>query len=203
MVSSSPFASGDSAVRRLGAIWVSDAMLLLTDLGVDPMGRVFHQVVSRRLGLGRHLGGDRRCGGATDVDPAGPRPGFGSVSNVFVVGSGIDLVMAAAPDAARVAAARRDPSRRRRAERSGDGLVHRRRSRPRAQRRTEDRNGFPRTLYPRSAHGHRADRALTVGWVLGARLEPGRLSMRWPSARWFMCSSPLFAVRTRDPSEFP
>ncbi len=33
-----PFASGDSAVRRLGAIWVSDAMLLLTDLGVDPNG---------------------------------------------------------------------------------------------------------------------------------------------------------------------
>jgi uncharacterized membrane protein YczE len=75
----------------------SDAMLLLAGLGVDPWD-VFQQGLSRRLGLG--VGTWAIIVGAAVLVlwlPLRQRPGFGTLSNVVVIGATIDLVMAVAP----------------------------------------------------------------------------------------------------------
>jgi uncharacterized membrane protein YczE len=76
---------------------VSDSMLLLAGLGLDPWD-VFHQGLSRRFGLG--VGTWAIIVGLLVLllwIPLRQRPGFGTVSNVLVVGAVIDLVMALAP----------------------------------------------------------------------------------------------------------
>jgi uncharacterized membrane protein YczE len=76
---------------------VSDGMLLLAGLGVDPWD-VLQQGLSRRLGLG--VGTWAIIVGATVLllwIPLQQRPGFGTASNVIVVGAVIDLVLALTP----------------------------------------------------------------------------------------------------------
>lgn len=73
---------------------VSDAMLLRAGLGVDPWD-VLHQGLSRRLGLG--VGTWAIIVGAVVMllwIPLRQRPGFGTVSNVIVVGLVIDAGLA-------------------------------------------------------------------------------------------------------------
>jgi len=92
------------ALRRLSQLYaglvlfgVSDGMLLLAGLGVDPWD-VFHQGLSRRLGLG--VGTWAVIVGAAVLVawiPLQQRPGIGTLSNVVVVGSVIDVVMALTP----------------------------------------------------------------------------------------------------------
>src|SRR5580700_3975226 len=76
---------------------VSSAMLLLAGLGVDPWD-VFHQGLSRRLGLG--VGTWAIIVGVVVLAlwiPLRQRPGFGTLSNVLVVGVVIDLMLAPVP----------------------------------------------------------------------------------------------------------
>lgn len=76
---------------------VSDAMLLLAGLGVDPWD-VLQQGLSRRLGLG--VGTWAIIVGAAVLllwVPLRQRPGFGTASNVVVIGVVIDLVLALVP----------------------------------------------------------------------------------------------------------
>lgn len=76
---------------------VSDAMLLMAGLGVDPWD-VFHQGLSRRLGLG--VGTWAIIVGVCVMVlwiPLRQRPGLGTLSNVVVVGLVIDLVLALIP----------------------------------------------------------------------------------------------------------
>jgi uncharacterized membrane protein YczE len=76
---------------------VSDAMLLVAGLGVDPWD-VFHQGLSRRFGLG--VGTWAVIVGVFVLllwIPLRQRPGFGTVSNVIVVGLVIDLVLVLVP----------------------------------------------------------------------------------------------------------
>ncbi len=76
---------------------VSDSMLLLAGLGLDPWD-VFHQGLSRRFGLG--VGTWAIIVGICVLllwIPLRQRPGFGTVSNVIVVGLTIDLVLAVTP----------------------------------------------------------------------------------------------------------
>src|SRR5256885_16138721 len=71
--------------------------MLLAGLGVDPWD-VFHQGLSRRLGLG--VGTWAIIVGAVVLAlwvPLRQRPGFGTLSNVVVVGAVIDLAMAPIP----------------------------------------------------------------------------------------------------------
>ncbi len=73
---------------------VSSAMLLLAGLGVDPWD-VFHQGLSRRLGLG--VGTWAIIVGVFVLllwIPLRQRPGFGTLSNVVVVGLVIDVMLA-------------------------------------------------------------------------------------------------------------
>lgn len=73
---------------------VSDAMLLLAGLGVDPWD-VLHQGLSRRVGLG--VGTWAVIVGALVLllwIPLRQRPGLGTVCNVIVIGVVIDVVMA-------------------------------------------------------------------------------------------------------------
>lgn len=87
--------------RRLSQLYaglvlygVSDAMLLLAGLGVDPWD-VLHQGLSRRFGLG--VGTWAVIVGVCVLllwIPLRQRPGFGTLSNVIVVGLVIDLVLA-------------------------------------------------------------------------------------------------------------
>ena len=75
----------------------SDAMLLLAGLGVDPWD-VLQQGLSRRLGLG--VGTWAIIVGAAVLAfwiPLRQRPGFGTLSNVVVIGATIDLVLALVP----------------------------------------------------------------------------------------------------------
>jgi uncharacterized membrane protein YczE len=75
----------------------SDALMLLAGLGVDPWD-VFHQGLSRRFGLG--VGTWAIIVGAIVLAlwiPLRQRPGFGTVSNVIVVGAVIDLCLATIP----------------------------------------------------------------------------------------------------------
>jgi uncharacterized membrane protein YczE len=76
---------------------VSDAMMLLGGLGVDPWD-VLHQGLSRRLGLG--VGTWALIVGAAVLLlwlPLRQRPGFGTVSNALVIGPVIDLVLVIFP----------------------------------------------------------------------------------------------------------
>ena len=76
---------------------VSSSMLLLAGLGVDPWD-VFHQGLSRRFGLG--VGTWAIIVGLAVLllwIPLRQRPGLGTVCNVLVVGSVIDLVLATVP----------------------------------------------------------------------------------------------------------
>jgi uncharacterized membrane protein YczE len=76
---------------------VSDAMMLLGGLGVDPWD-VFHQGLSRRVGLG--VGTWALIVGAAVLLlwlPLRQRPGIGTISNVLVVGAVIDAVLAIFP----------------------------------------------------------------------------------------------------------
>jgi uncharacterized membrane protein YczE len=72
---------------------VSDGMLLLAGLGVDPWD-VFHQGLSRHFGLG--VGTWALIVGVCVMllwIPLHQRPGFGTISNVLVVGPVIDLML--------------------------------------------------------------------------------------------------------------
>ena len=87
-------------VRRLVQLYaglvlfgVSSSMLLLAGLGVDPWD-VFHQGLSRRFGLG--VGTWSIIVGAAVLllwIPLRQRPGFGTFSNVLVVGLVIDVML--------------------------------------------------------------------------------------------------------------
>jgi uncharacterized membrane protein YczE len=91
-------------VRRLTQLYaglllygVSDSMLLLAGLGVDPWD-VFHQGLSRRIGLG--VGTWAVIVGVLVLlmwIPLRQRPGFGTLSNVILVGLVIDAVLATVP----------------------------------------------------------------------------------------------------------
>lgn len=91
-------------VRRLVQLFaglilygVSDSMLLLAGLGLDPWD-VFHQGLSRRLGLG--VGTWAIIVGVAVLlawIPLRQRPGIGTLFNVLVVGAVIDLVLATVP----------------------------------------------------------------------------------------------------------
>ena len=91
-------------LRRLSQLYlglvlygVSDSMLLLAGLGVDPWD-VLHQGLSRRLGLG--VGTWAVIVGVLVLTlwiPLRQRPGFGTLSNVIVVGLVIDVVLATVP----------------------------------------------------------------------------------------------------------
>ncbi|HET8980677.1 MAG TPA: hypothetical protein VFN87_21170 [Solirubrobacteraceae bacterium] len=90
--------------RRLGQLFaglilygVSSSMLLLAGLGVDPWD-VFHQGLSRRLGLG--VGTWAIIVGLGVLllwIPLRQRPGLGTVCNVIVVGVVIDVMLATIP----------------------------------------------------------------------------------------------------------
>jgi uncharacterized membrane protein YczE len=76
---------------------VSDAMLLIAGLGVDPWD-VLHQGLSRRIGLG--VGTWTVIVGALVLVlwiPLRQRPGIGTLSNVLVIGWVIDVVLAVVP----------------------------------------------------------------------------------------------------------
>lgn len=73
---------------------VSDGMILLAGLGVDPWD-VFHQGLSRRVGLG--VGTWAVIVGLIVLAlwiPLRQRPGLGTVCNVLVVGAVIDIMLA-------------------------------------------------------------------------------------------------------------
>jgi uncharacterized membrane protein YczE len=73
---------------------ISDGMILLAGLGVDPWD-VFHQGLSRRLGLG--VGTWAVIVGLIVLAfwiPLRQRPGLGTICNVVVVGAVIDIVLA-------------------------------------------------------------------------------------------------------------
>jgi uncharacterized membrane protein YczE len=76
---------------------VSDSMLLLAGLGLDPWD-VLHQGLSRRIGLGVGTWAII-VGGAVLLlwIPLRQRPGVGTVCNVIVVGAVIDLMLAVVP----------------------------------------------------------------------------------------------------------
>jgi uncharacterized membrane protein YczE len=91
-------------VRRLSQLYLglllyglSDAMMLLAGLGVNPWD-VFHQGLSRRFGLG--VGTWVVIVGLVVLllwIPLRQRPGIGTVSNVLVIGLVIDLVLGTVP----------------------------------------------------------------------------------------------------------
>jgi uncharacterized membrane protein YczE len=76
---------------------ISDAMMLLAGLGVNPWD-VFHQGLSRRFGLG--VGTWVVIVGLVVLllwIPLRQRPGIGTVSNVLVIGAVIDLMLGVLP----------------------------------------------------------------------------------------------------------
>src|ERR1700684_2714002 len=76
---------------------VSDAMLLLAGLGVDPWD-VLHQGLARRIGL--QTGTWSIIVGAAVLllwVPLRQRPGIGTLCNVVMIGAVIDLVLAVVP----------------------------------------------------------------------------------------------------------
>lgn len=91
-----PAPQGRRLVQLLGGLvlyGVSDSMLLLAGLGADPWD-VLQQGLSRQLGLG--VGTWAIIVGAAVLVlwiPLRQRPGMGTLANVAVIGSTIDLVM--------------------------------------------------------------------------------------------------------------
>ncbi len=95
------FTPGKRLPRRLAQLYVglalygvSDAMLVLAGLGLDPWD-VFHQGLSRTIGLG--IGTWSIIVGAAVLllwIPLRQRPGFGTLSNVVVIGVVVNLVLA-------------------------------------------------------------------------------------------------------------
>ena len=91
-------------VRRLAQLYaglvlygVSASMLLLAGLGVDPWD-VFHQGLSRRLGLGVGTWAIIASVGVLLLwIPLRQRPGFGTLNNALIVGLVIDLMLAVVP----------------------------------------------------------------------------------------------------------
>ena len=91
-------------VRRLVQLYVglvlfgvSSSMLLLAGLGLDPWD-VFHQGLARQFGLG--VGTWAIIIGVAVLllwIPLRQRPGFGTLSNVVVIGLVIDLMLATVP----------------------------------------------------------------------------------------------------------
>ena len=91
-------------VRRLTQLYaglvlygISDSMLLLAGLGVDPWD-VLHQGLSRRFGLA--VGTWAVIVGVLVLllwIPLRQRPGFGTLNNVIVVGLVIDVMLATVP----------------------------------------------------------------------------------------------------------
>ena len=91
-------------VRRLTQLYaglvlygISDSMLLLAGLGVDPWD-VLHQGLSRRFGLA--VGTWAVIVGVLVLllwIPLRQRPGFGTLNNVIVVGLVIDVILATVP----------------------------------------------------------------------------------------------------------
>ena len=91
-------------VRRLTQLYaglvlygISDSMLLLAGLGVDPWD-VLHQGLSRRFGLA--VGTWAVIVGVLVLllwIPLRQRPGFGTLNNVIVVGLVIDIMLATVP----------------------------------------------------------------------------------------------------------
>jgi uncharacterized membrane protein YczE len=76
---------------------VSSSMLLLAGLGVDPWD-VFHQGLSRRLGLG--VGTWAILVGVAVLAlwiPLRQRPGFGTLNNVVIIGLVMDVMLAVVP----------------------------------------------------------------------------------------------------------
>jgi uncharacterized membrane protein YczE len=76
---------------------ISDSMLLLAGLGVDPWD-VLHQGLARRTGV--PVGTWAIIAGAVVLllwIPLRQRPGLGTLCNVVVVGAVIDLVLAVVP----------------------------------------------------------------------------------------------------------
>jgi uncharacterized membrane protein YczE len=90
--------------RRLAKLYaglliygISDAMLVLAGLGLDPWD-VFHQGLSRTFGLG--IGTWSIIVGAAVLllwIPLRQLPGLGTVSNVFLVGGTVNVVLALVP----------------------------------------------------------------------------------------------------------
>ena len=90
--------------RRLSQLYaglllygVSDSMMLLAGLGVDPWD-VLHQGLSRRLGLG--VGTWALIVGVLVLAlwlPLRQRPGFGTLSNALVIGPVIDVALIVIP----------------------------------------------------------------------------------------------------------
>jgi uncharacterized membrane protein YczE len=81
----------------LGLYGFSDGLLLLGGLGVDPWD-VFHQGLSRQFGLG--VGTWSIVVGACVLAlwvPLRQRPGFGTLSNVVVIGMVINVTLATIP----------------------------------------------------------------------------------------------------------
>jgi uncharacterized membrane protein YczE len=91
---------GQRFVRLLGGLLlygISDGLLLLAGLGVDPWD-VLHQGLSRRLGLG--VGTWVNIVGAIVLlawIPLRQRPGVGTVLNVLTIGTVVNLVLAWLP----------------------------------------------------------------------------------------------------------
>jgi uncharacterized membrane protein YczE len=86
---------------RLGAglvlYGVSDALLLLAGLGVDPWD-VLHQGLSRTVGLS--VGMWTNLVGAVVLlawVPLRQRPGIGTLANILTIGTVVDIVLATAP----------------------------------------------------------------------------------------------------------
>ncbi|WP_329140552.1 hypothetical protein OG552_05380 [Streptomyces sp. NBC_01476] len=81
----------------LGLYGASDALVIRGDLGLDPWD-VLHQGLSRHTGIS--IGDVSIVVGAAVLLlwwPLRQRPGLGTVSNVFLVGTGIDLTLAVVP----------------------------------------------------------------------------------------------------------
>jgi uncharacterized membrane protein YczE len=99
-----PQATNRRLPRRLAQLYlglalygISDAMLVLAALGLDPWD-VFHQGLARTFGLG--IGTWSIIVGAAVLllwIPLRQLPGFGTLSNVVVIGGTVNLVLAYVP----------------------------------------------------------------------------------------------------------
>jgi uncharacterized membrane protein YczE len=103
-IAANDVAAGRRLPRRLGQLYaglllygISDAMLVLAGLGLDPWD-VFHQGLSRTFGLG--IGTWSIIVGACVLllwIPLRQLPGLGTLSNVVAVGGTVNVVLAIVP----------------------------------------------------------------------------------------------------------